>query len=94
VDILADGALDLEDETLAQMEIVVASVHTHFAQSREEMTARILRAMRIRMCEYWATRQGGCCCAESPSHWTRSGIAAGGGVGVAVEHNAAPERLT
>ncbi|MDR3773333.1 MAG: helix-hairpin-helix domain-containing protein, partial [Terracidiphilus sp.] len=38
VDILADGALDLADETLAEMEIVIASVHTHFAQSREEMT--------------------------------------------------------
>ncbi len=45
VDILADGALDLDDEVLAQMEIVIASVHTRFDQSREEMTARILRAI-------------------------------------------------
>jgi DNA polymerase (family 10) len=45
VDILADGALDLDDEVLAQMEIVIASVHTHFAQSREEMTSRIVRAI-------------------------------------------------
>ncbi len=45
VDILADGALDLDDEVLAQMEVVIASVHTRFEQSREEMTARVLRAI-------------------------------------------------
>ncbi|MEO6806803.1 MAG: PHP domain-containing protein, partial [Edaphobacter sp.] len=32
VDILADGSLDLDDSTLAQMDIVVASVHSHFNQ--------------------------------------------------------------
>src|ERR1700677_2691785 len=30
VDILADGALDLEDEVLAQMDVVIASIHTRF----------------------------------------------------------------
>jgi DNA polymerase (family 10) len=45
VDILGDGALDLEDATLAQMDIVVASVHSHFNQSIEEMTTRVLRAL-------------------------------------------------
>jgi DNA polymerase (family 10) len=45
VDILADGALDLDDATLAQMDIVVASVHSHFNQSIEEMTTRVLRAI-------------------------------------------------
>ena len=45
VDILADGALDLDDEVLAQMDVVIASVHTRFEQSREEMTARVLRAI-------------------------------------------------
>ncbi len=45
VDILPDGALDLDDEVLAQMEVVIASVHTRFEQSREEMTARTLRAI-------------------------------------------------
>jgi len=46
VDILADGALDLDDEVLAQMEIVIASVHTRFDQNREEMTARVLRTLK------------------------------------------------
>ncbi|HMO34821.1 MAG TPA: PHP domain-containing protein, partial [Gemmatales bacterium] len=46
VDILPDGTLDFEDKLLEGFDYVVASVHTHFTQSREQMTARILRAMR------------------------------------------------
>jgi DNA polymerase (family X) len=45
VDILADGSLDLSDEVLAQMDIVIASVHSHFNQSPEEMTQRLLKAV-------------------------------------------------
>jgi DNA polymerase (family 10) len=45
VDILPDGSLDYPDELLAQLELVVASVHSHFRQSRQEMTRRILRAL-------------------------------------------------
>ena len=45
VDILEDGTLDLSDEVLAQMDIVIASVHSHFSQSPEQMTERLLKAM-------------------------------------------------
>ena len=45
VDILEDGALDLSDSVLEQMDIVIASVHSHFNQSAEEMTARLLKAI-------------------------------------------------
>jgi DNA polymerase (family 10) len=45
VDILADGTLDLDDSTLAQMDVVVASVHSRFDQPIDEMTDRILRAL-------------------------------------------------
>ncbi|HEY0615890.1 MAG TPA: DNA polymerase/3'-5' exonuclease PolX [Candidatus Elarobacter sp.] len=45
VDIRADGTLDFDDDVLAQLDIVVASVHSAFNQSREVMTARLLRAM-------------------------------------------------
>jgi DNA polymerase (family 10) len=45
-DILADGRLDYDDNLLATFDYVVASVHSHFKQSREEMTARIVRAIR------------------------------------------------
>jgi DNA polymerase (family 10) len=44
-DILADGRLDFDDEVLASFDYVVASVHTSFNQSEEEMTARIIRAI-------------------------------------------------
>ena len=45
-DILADGALDYDDETLAVFDYVVASVHSFFNQPSEEMTARICKAIR------------------------------------------------
>jgi DNA polymerase (family X) len=45
-DILADGSLDYDDDLLASFDYVVASVHSHFKQSREEMTARIIKAIR------------------------------------------------
>lgn len=44
VDILPDGSLDFEDELLAELDIVVASVHSAMHQSRDEMTARLIRA--------------------------------------------------
>jgi DNA polymerase (family 10) len=45
VDILGDGTLDLSDEVLQQMDVVIASVHSHFGQSPSEMTDRLLRAI-------------------------------------------------
>ncbi|MSR31834.1 MAG: DNA polymerase/3'-5' exonuclease PolX [Gemmataceae bacterium] len=45
-DILADGSLDYDDEVLGWFDYVVASVHTHFQMAREEMTQRVLRAIR------------------------------------------------
>jgi DNA polymerase (family 10) len=44
-DILADGRLDLTDDCLAQLDIVVASVHSHFSQDEEQMTERVLKAL-------------------------------------------------
>ncbi|MCY2948512.1 MAG: PHP domain-containing protein [Planctomycetota bacterium] len=44
-DILPDGSLDFDDALLAGFDYVVASVHTHFGQTREEMTERICRAL-------------------------------------------------
>ncbi|MBZ5574569.1 MAG: DNA polymerase/3'-5' exonuclease PolX [Acidobacteriia bacterium] len=45
VDILADGTLDLSDSVLEQMDVVIASVHSHFNQSPAEMTDRLLKAV-------------------------------------------------
>jgi DNA polymerase (family 10) len=44
-DILPDGRLDLADDCLAQLDLVVASVHSHFGQDQAEMTDRVLRAL-------------------------------------------------
>ncbi len=44
-DILKDGALDFSDEILAQLDYVVASVHSSFTQSEADMTKRLIRAM-------------------------------------------------
>jgi DNA polymerase (family X) len=46
VDILEDGHLDLDDATLDELDVVVASVHSKFNIGREEMTRRVVRAMQ------------------------------------------------
>ena len=46
VDILKDGELDLPDATLAQLDVVIASVHSFFDLPREAQTQRMIRAMR------------------------------------------------
>jgi DNA polymerase (family X) len=94
VDILADGALDLDDEVLAQMEIVVASVHTHFAQSREEMTARIIRAIENPYVRILGHPTGRLLLRREPFALDLGLVLRRAAeLGVAVEHNAAPERL-
>jgi len=45
VDILADGDLDLADDVLAQMDLVIASVHSVFNQEPAKMTDRLLKAI-------------------------------------------------
>jgi DNA polymerase (family 10) len=45
VDILPDGALDLSDSVLEQMDVVVASVHSAFNQDPAQMTDRLLKAI-------------------------------------------------
>ena len=45
VDILKDGRLDLADEVLAELDIVVASIHSFMSLDRAEMTERMLAAI-------------------------------------------------
>jgi len=40
-----DGSLDLPDELLGRLDVVIAAVHSHFRLPRDEMTARLLRAV-------------------------------------------------
>jgi DNA polymerase (family 10) len=46
VDIRSDGRLDLPDAVLAGLDIVVASIHSGFKQDREQLTRRLLAAVR------------------------------------------------
>jgi DNA polymerase (family 10) len=46
VEIDPKGRLDYPDEVLAELDLVVAAVHTHFRQEAEAMTARLLEAIR------------------------------------------------
>ncbi len=45
VNILKDGSLDIPDRALARLDVVGASVHSHFALPRSEQTRRVVRAM-------------------------------------------------
>jgi DNA polymerase (family 10) len=46
IEILADGSLDYPDEVLAELDIVVASLHTGLRQPREQVTGRLLNAIQ------------------------------------------------
>jgi DNA polymerase (family 10) len=94
VDILADGALDLDDEVLAQMEVVIASVHTRFEQSREEMTARVLKAIENPFVRILGHPTGRLLLRREPFALDMGAVLRRGAeLGVAMEHNADPARL-
>ena len=94
VDILADGALDLDDEVLAQMEVVIAAVHTRFEQSREEMTARVLRAIENPYVRILGHPTGRLLLRREPFALDMGMVLRRAAeLGVAMEQNAAPERL-
>jgi DNA polymerase (family 10) len=93
VDILADGTLDLDDATLAEMDIVVASVHSHFNQSIEEMTTRVLRALEnphVRILGHPTGRK--VLNREAYAINIDLILKRAAELGVAVEHNASPAR--
>ncbi|HWT66190.1 MAG TPA: DNA polymerase/3'-5' exonuclease PolX [Terracidiphilus sp.] len=94
VDILADGELDLDDDVLAQMDVVIASVHTRLEQGREEMTARVLRALENPNTRILGHPTGRLLLRREPFAIDMGTVLKRAAeLGVAVEHNAAPERL-
>lgn len=46
VDIMADGRLDFSDEILAQLDIIIGSIHSKFRLPRDEQTARLMNALK------------------------------------------------
>jgi len=49
VDILKDGSLDISKETAKEMDFVITAVHTNFSMSKEEMTNRVIKALRSKL---------------------------------------------
>jgi len=93
VDILAEGDLDLADKTLAQLDIVVASVHSRFDQPRDVITARILRAIENPYVRILGHPTGRKLLQRDPYPVDLEVIfRRAAELGVAVEHNAAPAR--
>jgi DNA polymerase (family 10) len=93
VDILPDGSLDLADETLAQLDIVIASVHSAFSQTAEEVTARVLRAAENPHVHILGHPTGRKVLQREPYKVDLAQLLpAAARLGVAVEHNAAPAR--
>ncbi|HEX2918161.1 MAG TPA: DNA polymerase/3'-5' exonuclease PolX [Edaphobacter sp.] len=93
VDILAEGDLDLSDDTLAQMDIVVASVHSRFDQPPEEITNRILRAMENPYVRILGHPTGRKVLKRDPYAVNVEAIVKRAAeLGIAVEHNASPAR--
>ena len=46
VDIMADGSLDLDDEVLSKLDFPIAAIHSRFGMNSDEMTERIIRAIK------------------------------------------------
>jgi DNA polymerase (family 10) len=92
-DIRADGTMDLADDCLAQLDIVIASLHSAFNQEPEQMTDRLLRAIACPWVDVLGHPLGRIILKRDPhrADMTRV-IAAAAGAGVAMEINAQLDR--
>ena len=93
-DILRDGTLDFEDEVLAQLDFVVASIHSVFTLSEAQMTERVIRAMQNRYVTMLAHPTGRLLLKRDPYAIDIPAIIdAAAETGTWIEINAAPKRL-
>lgn len=94
VDIRADGSLDYPDEMLAQLDVVVASVHSAMGQDQETMTQRLIKAMQhpsVTIIGHLSTRLIG---QRNPTQFDLDAVLkAARETGTALEINSSPERL-
>jgi len=94
VDILADGQLDLPDDVLARLDVVVCSIHYNLRLSREEQTARVLRAMDNPRFMIWGHPTARTINRREPIDIDLERcLAAAAQRGIAIEINAQPKRL-
>jgi DNA polymerase (family 10) len=94
VDILEDGRLDLDDRTLSELDVVIASVHSKFELKEPKMTERVLRALRHPCVNVLGHPTGRLLGKRDPIALDMSKIVkAARELGVLLEINAQPERL-
>jgi DNA polymerase (family X) len=94
VDIKKNGSLDLDDEVLAQLDVVVASVHSYMSLERSEMTERLLAAIENPYTQIIAHPTGRLLLRREPFVYEiEKVLAAAAQAGVAMECNAYPDRL-
>lgn len=93
-DILADGSMDLDDDCLASLDIVVASVHSAMQQDEAEMTARVIKAIEHPSVDIVGHLTGRMLLRRDPSRVNVEKIIdAAAANGVALEINSQPYRL-
>ena len=94
VDIMKDGSLDLDNEVLAQLDVVVASVHSYMNLDRAEMTDRLLAAIDNAYTQIIAHPTGRLVLRRDPFDYDMEKILdAAKKHGVVMETNAYPDRL-
>ena len=94
VDILPDGRLDMDDEVLAQLDVVVASLHSRLDMEREAMTERMLRAIENPHLQIWGHPLARRLRKREPVKIDLEAVLAQAAArGVVLEVNSQPERL-
>src|SRR3954453_3102914 len=93
-DIRPDGTMDLADDCLAQLDIVIASVHSAFGLDSDRMTDRLLRALSCPWVDVLAHPTGRLILKREPYRFdTERVFAAAAAAGVAIEINSQIDRL-
>jgi DNA polymerase (family 10) len=94
VDIMKDGSLDYSDELLAQLDVVVCSIHSYFNLDRAAMTERMLAAIENPYTQIIAHPTGRLLLRRDPFDYDMEKILeACAKHGVAMECNSYPDRL-
>lgn len=94
VDILPDGRLDMDDEVLAQLDVVVASLHSMLDMDSAQMTERLLRAFENPHVDVWGHPLARIIDKRDPVQVELDRVLdAAACRGIAVEVNCQPDRL-
>jgi DNA polymerase (family 10) len=93
-DILRDGSLDFPDPVLEQLDVVIASVHNRYKMDADQMTRRLVRAMRHPLFKIWGHALGRYVLSRPPFACHMDEVLdAIAGARAAVEVNGDPHRL-